>query len=296
MCLECGCSETEGVTIDGEPIGKHTHGHSHSHDHHSHDHSHSHEHSHDHDHAHDHSHHSHDHDHHSHDHEHSHDHHADGNSGREISIKQEILHKNNHIAQHNREYLQSLGVFSMNWISAPGSGKTALLERLIGDFGSELPIFVIEGDQQTDNDSQRINQAGARALQINTGAACHLDADMVHRALHKANLEGCRMLVIENVGNMVCPTAYDLGENLKVAIISSPEGEDKPVKYPDLVLAADVLLINKIDLMPYLDFNLNRCIELSRQVNPKITIFPVSAKTGEGLRDFYDWFCAKAGF
>jgi hydrogenase nickel incorporation protein HypB len=261
MCIECGCSETEGFTIDGEPVGEHGQPHTH----------------------------------HDHGHDHHHDHHHHEGETREISIKQNILEKNNRVAGHNREHLKSLGIFSMNWISAPGSGKTALLERLIHDYGADLPMFVIEGDQQTDNDSRRIENAGARAMQINTGAACHLDAEMVHRALHKADLKDRRLLVIENVGNMVCPTAYDLGENLKVAIISSPEGEDKPVKYPDLILSADVLLINKIDLLPYLDFDLENCMQLSRQVNPQITIFPVSAKTGEGLQDFYDWFCAKAG-
>lgn len=279
MCLECGCSETDQITINGKPVTQHDHQHhDHTH-HHAHEHGHSHEH---HNHAHGHEHHQH--------HEHP------QQAVREISIKQEILHKNNSIAQHNREYLDSLGIFTMNWISAPGSGKTALLESLIKQYGLALSMFVIEGDQQTDNDARRIQQAGAAALQINTGAACHLDAEMIHQALHRAQLQGKRLLIIENVGNMVCPTAYDLGENLKVAVISCPEGEDKPAKYPDLILAADVLLINKIDLIPYLDFNLERCIELARKVNPQIAIFPVSAKTGEGMKAFFDWFTDKAGF
>lgn len=268
MCLDCGCSETDQVTIDGKPLEKKDHTHHHSHDHH----------------------------HHEHGHDHHHHHHHHGEETREISIKQDILHKNNHIAEHNREHLRSQGVFTMNWISAPGSGKTALLERIIKDYSSKIPMYVIEGDQQTDNDSKRIEQAGAEALQINTGAACHLDAEMIHQALHKIDLKERKLLVIENIGNMVCPTAYDLGENLKVAIVSCPEGEDKPVKYPDLILAADVLLINKIDLIPYLDFNLDRCIELSRKVNPQIAIFPISAKTGEGVEDFCKWFTEKAGF
>jgi hydrogenase nickel incorporation protein HypB len=262
MCLECGCSETDQITIDGKPVERHDHSHS------SHDHNHGHNHDH-------------------------HEHHHEG--AREISIKQEILHKNNSIAQHNREHLGALGIFTMNWISAPGSGKTALLERLIKDYGTALSIFVIEGDQQTDNDARRIQQAGAAAIQINTGAACHLDAEMIHQALHKADLKEKRLLFIENVGNMVCPTAYDLGENLKVAVISCPEGEDKPVKYPDLILASDVLLINKIDLIPYLEFDLEHCIELARNVNPQLAIFPVSAKSGQGIQAFYDWFTAKAG-
>ncbi len=243
MCLECGCSETGEVTINGKKMGHH----------------------------------------------HDHDTMNDG-SGREISIQRDILSKNNELARHNREHLQSRHIFSMNWISAPGSGKTALLERLIKDYGSSLPISVIEGDQQTDNDAQRIIKAGASAIQINTGAACHLDANMIHQALHQVDLEKTRLLVIENVGNMVCPTAYDLGEDLKVAIISAPEGEDKPVKYPDLLITANVLLINKIDLIPYLDFNLDNCMALSKKVNPQIEIFPVSAKTGEGIQAFYNWF------
>ena len=205
-------------------------------------------------------------------------------------MQRDILSKNNEIAQHNRDHLRSKKIFCMNWISAPGSGKTALLERIIQDYGAVLPISVIEGDQQTDNDAQRIVKAGADAVQINTGAACHLDANMIHQALHRINLQRTHLLVIENVGNMVCPTAYDLGEDLKVAIISAPEGEDKPVKYPDLLLTANVLLINKIDLIPYLDFSLENCIALSKKVNPQLSIFPVSAKTGEGIQAFYDWF------
>ncbi len=252
MCLECGCSETEEITIDGKTLNQADHHH-----------------------------------------HHHHDKKPAGDSSREISIKQDILHKNNHIALHNREHLKAKGIFSMNWISAPGSGKTALLERLITDYGADMSFSVIEGDQQTENDAERIRKAGANALQINTGAACHLDAEMVHHALHKIDLTDTRLLIIENVGNMVCPTAYDLGEDLKVSLISSPEGEDKPIKYPDLILASDVLLINKIDLIPYLDFNLENCISFARKVNPQITIFPVSAKTGEGVDKFFSWVTDK---
>lgn len=263
MCLECGCSETDGVTIDGKPINKDHHSHHHSHDH---------------------------------DHSHEHDSRNDAEKGREISIKQEILHKNNHIAEHNREHLSVQGIFSLNWISAPGSGKTALLEWIIKHYSSEFTMYVIEGDQQTSNDSQRIRNAGAESLQINTGAACHLDAEMIHHALHQTDLKDTRLLIIENVGNMVCPTAYDLGENLKIAVISCPEGDDKPAKYPDLLIASDVLLINKTDLLPYLDFDLDRCISLSKKVNPEIAVFPVSAKTGDGIEEFVNWLKEKAGF
>ncbi len=256
MCQDCGCLEADQTKIDGKPLAVMSHAHPHDHSH-----------------------------------QHDHLHHmkeADG-TGREISIKQNILQKNNQIAQHNREHFAQHHVFSMNWISAPGSGKTALLERMVEDLGHELSIAVIEGDQQTDNDAARIRQAGAEAVQINTGAACHLDAEMVHQALHKLPLQQNSLLVIENVGNMVCPTAYDLGEHLKLSIISCTEGEDKPLKYPDLLLTAQVLLINKIDLMPYLDFDLDQCIQWAKQINPEITIFPVSAKTKEGLPAFYEW-------
>ncbi|MCP4751301.1 MAG: hydrogenase nickel incorporation protein HypB [Proteobacteria bacterium] len=262
MCTECGCSETDDITIDGEPLERSDHHHSVEPS----------------------------------DHHHGGGDPADGVSGasvREISLKRDILHKNNHIAQRNREYLATKGVFCMNWISAPGSGKTAMLERLISDYGSTMPFSVIEGDQQTDNDSQRIRRAGAEALQINTGAACHLDAEMIQRALERIDLERTRLLIIENVGNMVCPTAYDLGETLKVALISCPEGEDKPVKYPDLILSSQVLLINKIDLIPHLDFDLENCISSARKINPAITVFPVSAKTGEGVDEFYSWFAER---
>ena len=208
---------------------------------------------------------------------------------KEIDIQQDILVKNNHIARHNREHLAKNNVFCMNWISAPGSGKTSLLEKLIKDYGDVLDFSVIEGDQQTDNDAQRIKDAGASATQINTGSACHLDAEMIHQVLHKIDLENTKILVIENVGNMVCPTAYDLGENMKLSIISCPEGEDKPIKYPDLLLTSRVLLINKIDLLPYLDFDLDRCVKYSKQVNPDLQIFPVSAKSGEGIPEFIAW-------
>ena len=269
MCLDCGCSETGDIMIDGKRIEAGHHHHDHDHDHH----------------------HDHDHDHHHGDHDHDD---KRERSGREISIQQDILSKNNQLALHIREHLKSQNVFSMNWISAPGSGKTALLERLIQTYGNVLHFTVIEGDQQTDNDAQRIKKAGADAIQINTGAACHLDANMIHHALHQVDLAKTQLLVIENVGNMVCPTAYDLGEDFKVAIISAPEGEDKPIKYPDLLLTADVLLINKIDLIPYLDFSLENCMALSEKVNPQLKIFPVSAKTGEGIQVFYDWFKERA--
>jgi len=207
----------------------------------------------------------------------------------EISLKKQILHKNNEIAQHNRDHLEKKSVYCLNWISAPGSGKTSLLEKLIKDMGSKIPIFVIEGDQQTDMDADRIRQAGGIAVQINTGSACHLDAEMIHKALHHLDLTEKSLLCIENVGNMVCPTAFDLGEHIKLAVISCTEGDDKPLKYPDLILASQVLLINKTDLLSYLDFDLEKVILNALKINPEIKIFSVSAKTGEGLDSFYNW-------
>ena len=220
------------------------------------------------------------------------DHHHTPRS-KEINIVQDILQRNNQLAKHNREHLQAQNVYSMNWISAPGSGKTALLEKIIQDYGNSLQISVIEGDQQTANDAERIRMAGAEAIQINTGSACHLDAEMIHQALHKIDLTKTKLLIIENVGNMVCPTAYDLGEELKLAVISTPEGEDKPVKYPDLLLTAQVLLINKTDLLSVLDFDLKLCIENAGKINPSLQIFPVSAKTGEGIAEFVTWIQQK---
>lgn len=255
MCQDCGCGNVESVKIDGQETQT---GHHHHHGDHQHDHQHSHEHEHDHD-------------------------------SRELSIEKDILYKNNQIAWHNRQHFIANQVICSNWISAPGSGKTAILERMIRDIGDKTPIAVIEGDQQTENDANRIREAGAKAVQINTGSACHLDADMIHQALHRLDLQDAKLLVIENVGNMVCPTAYDLGEMMKIAVISCPEGDDKPEKYPDLILASNVLLINKIDLMPYLDFDLEKCESLAKKINPNIVVFPVSAKTGEGLQPFYDW-------
>jgi hydrogenase nickel incorporation protein HypB len=220
------------------------------------------------------------------------DHHHTPRS-KEINIVQDILQRNNQLAKHNREHLQAQNVYSMNWISAPGSGKTALLEKIIQDYGDRLQISVIEGDQQTANDAERIRTAGAEAIQINTGSACHLDAEMIHQALHKIDLTKTKLLIIENVGNMVCPTAYDLGEELKLAVISTPEGEDKPVKYPDLLLTAQVLLINKTDLLSVLDFDLKLCMENAEKINPSLQIFPVSAKTGEGIAEFVTWLQQK---
>ncbi len=218
---------------------------------------------------------------------------AEDNEPRKITLAKDILALNNEIAGHTRKHLQEDGIFCLNIISAPGSGKTALLEKLGRDYKTEIGMAVIVGDQQTDNDQKRLEGAGLNAVQITTGAACHLDARMVHQAIHGLDLSATKLLIIENIGNMVCPTAYDLGEDLRVAVISTPEGEDKPAKYPDLILSSDVLLINKIDLLPYVDFNMEECCRQARLLKPGLEIFPISASTGEGLAEFWQWLHEK---
>jgi hydrogenase nickel incorporation protein HypB len=238
------------------------------------------EHSHDHDHDHDH--------HHHHDHDHGHDHtHVPG--GTRISVETDILARNNRLAAGNRALFASKGVFVLNLVSSPGSGKTTLLEKTLKDLCPTVRSAVIEGDQQTDNDAVRIAATGVPVKQINTGAGCHLDAHMVGHAVEEFDLDNLDLLLIENVGNLVCPASFDLGENHKVVVLSVTEGEDKPLKYPQMFHAADVMLLNKIDLLPHLDFDLEKCLEMARRVSPGITIFQLSAKTGAGMDDWYGW-------
>ncbi|MEW7984856.1 MAG: hydrogenase nickel incorporation protein HypB [Candidatus Thiodiazotropha sp.] len=250
--------------------------------------------------------HQHDHDHHHHHHDgngrqgHTHDYgqgpahaHAPGLSqSRMVQIEQDILSKNNQYAAANRNYFQQHGILSLNLVSSPGSGKTTLLARAIGDLQAEYAISVIEGDQQTANDAERIRAAGAKAIQINTGKGCHLDGHMVGHALETLKPDRGSLLFIENVGNLVCPAAFDLGEAHKVAILSVTEGEDKPIKYPDMFHAADLMLLNKIDLLPYLDFDVQRCIEYAKRINPRIKVLQLSATTGEGMQNWYQWIAA----
>lgn len=185
-------------------------------------------------------------------------------------------------------------MLALNFVSSPGSGKTSLLVRVIGDLSGRYPVAVIEGDQRTSNDADRIRATGAPAVQINTGKGCHLDAHMVARALDRLPPRQGGLLFIENVGNLVCPAAFDLGEAHKIVILSVTEGEDKPIKYPDMFAAADLMLINKIDLMPHLDFDLARTIEYARRVNPRIEALTVSARTGEGMAAFLAWIDRRA--
>lgn len=204
-------------------------------------------------------------------------------------IEAEILSENDCHATANRQRFHELGVLVLNIVSSPGSGKTTLLAATAAALKNPGILAVIEGDQATDNDAERIREAGVQAVQINTGRGCHLDAHTVGHAVDALSLEGGMVLVIENVGNLVCPAAFDLGEAHKVALLSVTEGEDKPLKYPNMFAAADLLVINKIDLLPYVEFDMTRCIEFALSVNPNIEVIQLSARSGEGLEDWIGW-------
>ena len=277
MCTVCGCGDSK---VEGHP-------HSHDHDQ-PHGHSHEHGHSHDHDHDHD------------HDHSHGHDHihygqgiagvHVPGLSqSRIVQIEQDILGHNNDFAGRNRAWMTQHGVFALNLVSSPGSGKTTLLCRTAEALKAKFPLAVIEGDQQTSFDADRIRATGIPALQVNTGKGCHLDAHMVESAIQRLAPVDDSVLFIENVGNLVCPAAFDLGEAYKVAILSVTEGEDKPLKYPDMFHAASMMILNKIDLLPHCDFDVERCIAFARRVNPEIVVLQLSARTGEGFDEWLAW-------
>ncbi|MGZ0014713.1 hydrogenase nickel incorporation protein HypB [Yeosuana sp. AK3] len=290
MCGTCGCgSEKNGVTIlspkenktneqhHHHHDGEHSHGHDHSHDHHHHDHhEHSHGHSHDHHHHHD--------DDHSHSHSHENDHHKTI-----LNLEQDILKHNDVMAARNKGYFEAKNIFAINLVSSPGSGKTSILERTLSDLKNEKSFFVIEGDQQTLNDANRIDALNIPVIQINTGKGCHLESEMVYNAVKQLNITDHSILMIENVGNLVCPSMFNLGENKRVVIISTTEGEDKPIKYPDMFFSSDVCIINKIDLLPYLKVDIEKLKNYALQVNPKLIFFEVSATTGEGMESWYKW-------
>ncbi len=206
-----------------------------------------------------------------------------------VQIEQDILSKNDRHARFNREFLAERGIFAVNLVSSPGSGKTTLLTETIQRLQPTTPVTVIEGDQQTTNDADRIRATGARALQINTGKGCHLDASMVERALERLQPDENSVLFIENVGNLVCPAAFDLGEAHKIVVLSVTEGEDKPLKYPDMFRAASLMLLNKVDLLPYVSFDVARCIEYARRINPEIEVMQVSATKGDGMDLWVNW-------
>ena len=275
MCTVCGCGEGE-ARIEGA-VHVHADGtvHSHSHEH---------------------------------AHQHGHHHHEHGVGGdldfgagparahapgmsqsRMVQIEQDILAKNNGYANENRQYFDERGIFALNLVSGPGAGKTALLVKTIELLKDRVAISVVEGDQQTSNDAERIRATGVAAVQINTGKGCHLDGHMVGHALERLRPPDESLFLIENVGNLVCPAAFDLGEHHKVAILSVTEGEDKPLKYPDMFRAADVMLLNKCDLLPYLEFDADLAEANARRVNPDLTIFRVSATSSESLAAWLSW-------
>ena len=219
--------------------------------------------------------------------------HAPGMSqSRMVKIERDILTKNNQFAAGNRQYLAERGIFALNLVSSPGSGKTTLLVKTIEMLRDRFPIAVIEGDQQTDHDAARIRATGVPALQINTGKGCHLDAHMIDQALQQMSIPDNGVLFIENVGNLVCPSGFDLGEAHKVVILSATEGEDKPLKYPDMFYAADLMLLNKCDLLPHLTFDVDLVIGYAHRVHPGLPVMQISATQGSGMQAWIDWICA----
>ena len=293
MCSTCGCSSgdepvvTNPDRLDAASDASHSaHDHDHSHHGHHHDagHSHSHDHVHlgdaaaaDHEHLHD---------------DHSHPH--DDSVRRTIRLEQDILAKNNLLAERNRGWFEGRQIFALNLMSSPGAGKTTLLERTIRDLGGELALSVIEGDQETLRDAERIRATGCKVVQINTGTGCHLDAAMLRRGLAELDPPQRSIVMVENVGNLVCPALFDLGEAARVVIMSVTEGEDKPLKYPHMFRAADVMILSKADLLPHLEFDAARCVEYARRINPKLEIIELSATRGTGLDSWYAWLRRRA--
>lgn len=277
MCETCGCGKTEGFVIldpggKDKPGSVHSHGKEHIHEHDQHQ---------DHDDVHNHLHH------------HHHHHDPDASSGKVIDLGVDILARNNITAALNRRFFEGRKVFCLNLVSSPGSGKTTLLEKTISHPGSPMKFYVIEGDQQTTIDAERIEKTGASVIQVNTDSGCHLDAFMVEAALNKLDIGSDSVLFIENVGNLVCPAMFDLGENKRVLIISVTEGEDKPLKYPYMFESSNLCIINKSDLLPYVDFHTDALINNARAVNPSLEFLLVSATKGEGLSSWYDWISAQ---
>jgi len=254
MCKDCGCGET----------GKREHNHEHSHDGHSHSHPH--------------------------DHEHNHHHHNDhSHESRTINLEKKILEKNDMAAEENRKWLAEKGVLCVNLISSPGTGKTMLLEKTLDSLKSKVKCAVITGDLQTDNDAKRLEGRGARVAQIETVSSCHLAAEQISKILPQVVDNDTKLLFIENIGNLVCPAAFDLGENFKIALLSTTEGEDKPVKYPVLFSSAKVVIVTKSDLLPHLDCDMSKLKKSVRQVNPGVFVFELSAKTGQGMDKWIEY-------
>ena len=264
MCKECGCG------LPGEnPVGISAH-------HHDHDHKHGHSHSHD-------------HDHHHHENDHGHSHEADAGTHRTLEVRRAILDKNDRLAERNRGFFHAHGLLVLNVLSSPGSGKTTFIRETIRLLGKKLKTGVIVGDLATDNDAERLRKSGAPVVQITTGTVCHLEAEMVARALDQLDLTGLGLLIIENVGNLVCPASYDLGEDLRVVLLSVTEGEDKPLKYPPMFQSAGVAIISKMDLASACDYDRQTAMANLQRLTPKAHVFETSAKTGQGMEAWCDF-------
>ena len=210
-----------------------------------------------------------------------------------LKVEQDILGANNQLADMNRRFFANQHILALNLVSSPGSGKTTLLTTTLNALKNDYPCYVIEGDQQTENDADRIRQTGVPAIQVNTGKGCHLDAQMIGNALVKLQPQENSLMCIENVGNLVCPSEFDLGEHAKVVILSVTEGEDKPLKYPHMFAASKLMILNKVDLLPYLNFDVEKCIAYAKQVNPTIEVIQLSSQSGEGLQQWLDWLKAQ---
>jgi hydrogenase nickel incorporation protein HypB len=282
MCKTCGCGEEAQAKITNMQTGKQVdleqenekHAHAYDHSHHGHTHTHAdgttHRHSHD-------------------DSDRHHHHHHGGAQVQSLPLQQRLLAKNDALAAQNRAWFQGREILALNIMSSPGAGKTTLLERTIAELKDDVPLFVIEGDQATSVDGERMREAGASTLQVNTGSGCHLEADMIARGLMELRPSAGSIVMIENVGNLVCPALFDLGESCKVVILSVTEGEDKPLKYPHMFQAANLMIINKIDLSPYVEFDRERCLANARRVNQHIEVIELSSKTGAGILAWRAW-------
>ena len=266
MCETCGCGNPEEFRIQD-----HNHDHNHIHDQ---------EHPYDHDHEH-----THEHEHNGHKHAHPHSH----PERKIISLEKDVLSENNKLAERNRGYFEGKNIACFNLVSSPGSGKTTILEKTIQSLVSSIKISVIEGDQQTTVDADRIEKAGAPAIQINTGSGCHLDARMINLALKKIEISNDSLLFIENVGNLVCPALFDLGEKKRIVVISVTEGDDKPLKYPYMFRSSHLCIINKTDLLPYVEFDPQEAMRSASHLNPDLEFIQMSAKTGQGINDWLNW-------
>lgn len=254
MCGTCGCGEENNITYSIPGNEGHHHGHG--------------------------------------DHHHHHDH--SNSKSKEIQLELDILSENKLKAERNRGYFEALNICALNLVSSPGSGKTSLLEKTLVDLKNDLNFYIIEGDQQTSNDADRIKATGAPVIQINTGNGCHLDAEMVSIATKQLAPKSDSILFIENVGNLVCPSMFDLGENKRIVVISTTEGDDKPLKYPNMFETAQLCIINKIDLLPYVNFDIEKAKKYASQVNINIEFIAVSVVTGEGMNQWYKWLKEKA--